>query len=493
MTETKDLAADVLPRQTGVFYGGAWHDTVSGRRLESHNPADGSLLATVSEAGGADVDRAVAAAKDAFPAWAAMPPLARAAVVRQAAAKVREHTEELALLDSLDCGNPIKAMITDVNVGATFLDFFAGMATEIKGETIAMGAGKLNYVLREPLGVVARIVPFNHPIMFACMKIGAPLIAGNAVILKPSEYTPLSALRLAELIGGILPPGVFNVLTGGREAGEALSKHPDVDNVSLIGSVPTGRAVMRSAAATIKSVILELGGKNALIAYPDADAATVAVNAVKGMNFTWTAGQSCGATSRLFVHQSIHDQVVKLVAEGADRIRVGIPSDMNTEMGCLTSKPQFDKTISYIELAKSEGARLVAGGGRVEGEEFVDGFFIRPTVFADVTHDMRIAKEEGFGPVLSIIKWSDEEEMLNAVNDVEYGLVASIWTRDLNTALRAAARVRCGYIWVNGASDHFLGVPFGGYKQSGLGREECLGELLAYTQIKNVNVTLGVS
>ena len=477
----------------GLYIGGEWTPGVAGETRVTINPSNGERLAEVPWAGEEDVDLAVKAAKRAAPDWAKTPPGERARCLEALAESILANAEELALIDVYDSGNTLSGMRGDMTWSADTLRYFAGLVREIKGTTFINGPDHLNMTLRQPYGVVAKIGAFNHPFRCCAEKVAAPLAAGNCVVVKQPEQTPLGGLRFAELCDGIFPPGVVNVVTGDAIAGSALVRHADVSRIAFIGSVETGRIIAREAAEGIKEVTLELGGKNALIAYPDADAATVAVNAVKGMNFTWTAGQSCGATSRLFVHQSIHDQVVKLVAEGADRIRVGIPSDMNTEMGCLTSKPQFDKTISYIELAKSEGARLVAGGGRVEGEEFVDGFFIRPTVFADVTHDMRIAKEEGFGPVLSIIKWSDEEEMLNAVNDVEYGLVASIWTRDLNTALRAAARVRCGYIWVNGASDHFLGVPFGGYKQSGLGREECLGELLAYTQIKNVNVTLGVS
>jgi betaine-aldehyde dehydrogenase len=372
---------------------------------------------------------------------------------------------------------------------AAGIDFFAGLVTEMKGASIPMGPGVVNFSVREPLGVVAKIIPFNHPLMFCAMRSAAPLAAGNTVIVKPPEQAPLSALRFAELIEGILPPGVLNILPGGREAGATLAGHADVAKVALIGSVPTGRAVMRAAAETVKPVMLELGGKNALIAFPDMDPDKVAAGVVAGMNFTWN-GQSCGSTSRAFLHEDIHDAVLAGVKARCEALKPGLPTEMATAVGAIVSKAQHDRILGFIEGAKAEGARLVCGGKPPADPRLAQGFYIEPTVFADVTPAMRIASEEIFGPVLSVFRWSEEPAMLRQVNAVEYGLTCSIWTRDLATAHRTAAAVEAGYIWVNGTSKHFLGAPFGGFKQSGIGREEGIEELLAYTQEKNIHITL---
>lgn len=480
----------VLPRKRGLYYGGAWHKASLGRRISVTNPADGSSLGEVDEATAEDINLAVKVARSAQPAWRALAPTQRAAAVRKMAQKVRDHAEELALLDALDCGNPRSAMVGDMQVGAHLLDYFAGLATELKGETIPTAEGQLNYVVRQPLGVVARIVPFNHPAMFVCAKIAAPLIAGNSVIIKPSEHTPLSALRLAELFDGLLPAGVLNIVNGQIEAGASLSEHEHVDNISLVGSIPTGKAVCRAAANTLKSTLMELGGKNAMVVFPDADLNKAAASAVHGMNFGWTAGQSCGSTSRLFLHESIYQEVLDQIIEQTNAIKLGLPEKVDTEMGCLSSKPQFDKVMEYIRIGESEGARLVSGGNRPDEPALAGGYFVRPTVFADVTRDMRIAREEIFGPVLSVIPWSDEQSVLEMANELEFGLTASVWTRDLAVAHRAASALDVGYVWINGSSAHIPGAPFGGAKQSGLGREECLEELFAFTQTKNVNVTL---
>jgi betaine-aldehyde dehydrogenase len=346
----------------------------------------------------------------------------------------------------------------------------------------------VNFSVREPLGVVGRIIPFNHPFMFCAGKSAAPLAAGNTVVVKPPEQAPLSSLRLAELIGGLLPAGVFNVVPGGREAGQRLASHPDVAMIALIGSVPTGRAVMKAASDTVKRTMLELGGKNALIAFADADPNDVAAAVIGGMNFTW-CGQSCGSTSRAFIHEKIYDAVLARMKEKIKYYKPGIPTDPATTMGAIVSKQQFDRVMSFIDSAKSEGARLITGGGPPSDPALKNGYYIEPTVFA-VTEKNRIAREEIFGPVLGIFKWHDEAKMLETVNAVEYGLTASIWTNDLNQAHRTAMAVNVGYVWINEVSKHFLGAPFGGFKQSGLGREECFEEMLSFTQEKNIHVKL---
>lgn len=480
----------VLPTQEGQFWGGQWHASAQAENLPSINPSTGEVLASVQVASAADVDAAVKSARQAFPGWAATAPLERARRLREAAARIRAHAEDLALLDAADCGNPVKAMVFDAEIAATQLEFFAGLVLEIKGETLPTGNGSLNYTRREPLGVVARIFPFNHPFMFAAGKIAAPLAAGNTVVIKPPEQAPLSTLRLMELLQDLFPPGVLNCVVGGRDIGAALVGHPDVAAVGLIGSVPAGKAVLHSAADTMKRCLLELGGKNAMIIYPDADFERAVDGAVRGMNFTW-CGQSCGSTSRLFLHESVHDRFVEqMIALLRERHRPGLATHMDTTMGALINRTQYERSLAYIASARSEGAQLATGGVHPKDPQLARGFFIEPTVFTSVTADMRLAREEVFGPVLSVLRWSREEEMLEAVNSTELGLTASIWTRDLVTAHRAAARVEAGYVWVNDCSSHFIGAPFGGYKQSGMGREESKDELYEFTQVKNVNVSM---
>lgn len=478
-----------LPQHTDFYYGGEWHAPKAGRYVETASPSNGVVLARVADGSAADAEAAIAAAKKAFKGWRATPPLERAKMLRQIAQIIRDNAEELALLDAADGGNPAKEMLGDAAFAANFHDFFAGLVTEMKGSSIPMGTGSVNFSVREPLGVVARILPFNHPFMFCAAKIAAPLAAGNTVVIKPPDQAPLSGIRLAELLHGVLPPGVFNVVLGGKEVGQTLASHKDVAKIALIGSVPTGRAVMRAAAETLKPVLLELGGKNALIAFPDADPDQVATAVVAGMNFTW-CGQSCGSTSRAFVHAKIYDAVVDRVKGRAAAFKPGVPTDFATTMGAIVSKTQYERVLGFIETTKKEGGRLVCGGKHPGTPELRDGYFVEPTIFADMQPGMTIAKQEVFGPVLAMFKWENEAEMLEEVNSVEYGLTCSIWTNNLQTAHRTAASVEAGYVWVNEVSRHFLGAPFGGFKQSGIGREESIEELLAFTQEKHIHIKL---
>jgi betaine-aldehyde dehydrogenase len=488
MTTTRTSEADGLPAQRGLYYGGAWHAPHGGTAY-TFDPATGRDLGACAEADAHDVDAAVAAADAAFPAWRALRPLERAAVVKRIAAVLRAHAAELAHLDARNGGNPVTEMERDVHAAAAQLDYFAGLATEVKGETIPMGAGAVDITAREPFGVCARIVAYNHPLMFTAGKMGPPLVAGNTVIMKPPHQAPLSALRMMQLIDGLAPPGVVNLLTGGRACGQALVAHPRVPRLSVIGSVETGRAIAQGAAAQLKHVTLELGGKNACVIYPDADLDKAIGGAVAGMNFTW-CGQSCGSTSRLFVHESVHARVVEGVLERVRRYRPGPPTDPATTMGAIISKAQHDKVLSYIALGRSEGATLAYGGNVPGDAALAGGWFVEPTVFTRVTQSMRLASEEVFGPVLSILSWHDEDALWRDVNAVRYGLTCSIWTRDLATAHRAAARAEAGFVWINHVGSHFIGVPFGGFKQSGIGREESFDELLSYTQVKNVYIAL---
>lgn len=469
----------------GQFIAGGFREGRGASRVVT-SPSTGEILAEIKDASPADLNEAVVAARSAQADWAEVGPSVRGKALKAAAARLREHEEELALVDAQDCGNPLKGMRFDVNLGATLMDFFAGLASEVKGETIPQAGGKLTYVTREPVGVVARLVPFNHPLMFAAAKIAAPLVSGNAVILKPSEETPLSALRMAEIIGDLFPEGLLTVLTGGAELGAAICSHPDIAAVGLIGSVSTGRTVLRSGAESLKRTQLELGGKNALVICEDADVGRAIAGAVKGMNLGWTAGQSCGSTSRVLVHEKHYERVVSALAEAFDAIRLGDPTDAATDMGSLSTRAQYEKVRGYVQRAVASGARLAAGGkpsGVCES-----GYFVRPTLICDVGPEAEISREEVFGPVLTVLKWQDETEMLEIVNGLDVGLTASIWTRDIDTAMRLSRRIHAGYVWVNDASDHYLGAPFGGVKHSGLGREECLEEVLAYTEAKTVTI-----
>jgi len=489
LAKTKAKIEAILPKHRDLYYDGKWQKPQGGY-LDTWNPATGDSLGPVAEANAADVDAAAKAAHKAFREWRKVKPLERAALLRKVAGVLRANAEELAMLDSANCGNPIREMLRDAVVAAVQIEFYAGMVTEAKGETLPMGEGVVNLSVREPYGVCGRIVAYNHPIMFTAGKIGPVLAAGNTAIMKPPFQAPLSALRMMELLDGILPPGVLNVIAAGRDGSQALVQHPLVPRISLIGSVPTGRAIMKAGADRLKHVTLELGGKNACIIYPDADLDKAIAGAVNGMNFTW-CGQSCGSTSRLFIHESVYDKVLAGVLDAARHFKPGIPTDMDTTMGAIISKAQHEKIMGYIDIGRKEGAQL-AFGGKVPADPVLSrGWFVEPAVFTGVNQNMRIANEEIFGPVLSVIKWRDEEEMFAQVNAVDYGLTGAIWTTSLANAHRAASRVESGYIWVNNTScSHFLGATFGGYKQSGVGREEDVNELLSYTQVKNIHITL---
>jgi betaine-aldehyde dehydrogenase len=484
----KTASGDVqLPANNGVYYGGGWHAPLSERWIDIAAPGTGERLMAVADAGAEDVARAAGAARAGALAWRRTAPLARAAIVRKMAQRLRDNARELALLDALDCGNPVSEMGSDVMVAAALLDFFAGLVTELKGDTIPMGHDALDYTEREPVGVVARIVAYNHPLLFAMGKLAAPLAAGNAVIIKPPVQAPLSALRCAELIGDLLPPGVFSLIPGGADAGAALAASPDVDMIGLVGSIPTGRRVMQAAASRLKPVALELGGKNPFIACPDVDPALAARAIVDGMNFTW-CGQSCGSTSRAFVHRSIYDEVCAKVALACAAFVPGDPTDPATTMGAMISREHRDRVKQAIDAAVAQGARLIAGGGIPRAGVPAGGFYLEPTVFADVAATSPLATEEFFGPVLALIPWDDEQEMLAAVHSLDVGLTAAIWTADLARAHRLAREIDAGFIWINEVGKHFLGAPYGGVKQSGIGRDECIGEMISFTREKNVHI-----
>jgi betaine-aldehyde dehydrogenase len=462
--------------------GGGWMDCV--------NPATETVVGRVPRGTADDVARAVDAARDAQRSWSALTVAKRSDYIHKLADTMAAHAGELLALEVADTGNSITGMSGDIASSIERLRYFAGLGYELQGTTIPGSEDKLTVTVREPYGVVGRIAAFNHPIAMAINGLCAALMAGNSVVLKPSEQCSLSTAMLGALAKDVLPPGVMNVVTGDGGVGVALVRHPQVKRLSFVGSESTGRAIQRSAAeVAVKSISLELGGKNPFIIFPDAPLDKAVDAAVLGMNFIWQ-GQSCSSTSRLLVHDSVYDQVAERVAAKAREIRIGDPFQWSTQMGAIISRAQLEKVEHYVGLAKDEGARLLTGGRRPTGAGFERGFWYEPTVFADVTQSMRVAREEIFGPVLSILRWSDVDEAVSMANDVELGLTGAIWTRDISTALRTARRLETGYIWINGVASNARAVPFGGFKNSGVGRERGLEELYSYTEEKSVQIFL---
>ncbi|MER7434689.1 MULTISPECIES: aldehyde dehydrogenase family protein [Pseudonocardia] len=459
-------------------------------RYEVEDPTTGGILTDAPDCSVEEVDRIVVAAAGAQRAWGSLPPRARAATVREFAALLRAHTDELATLDAVDAGFPLPVMRADVDAAATLLEIMADHALALGGATYPLSQN-LHYSLQEPYGVVGRIVPFNHPLFFAAGKVAAPLVAGNAVVLKAPDQAPLSSLRMAELAAEVFGPDLCAVVSGrGAVSGRALVKHSLIRRIGFIGAPDTGRLIQREAAESgVKYVTLELGGKNALVVMPDADLDAAAASAVSGMNFTATAGQSCGSTSRLLLHESIADEVLASVVEQVRAVRVGHPLTDGTQMGPVIDRRQYDKTLGAIHAATDAGAEVVAGGGRPDtvGEQ---GWYVAPTVLTHMAPDNPAAMEEIFGPVLSVLTFAEEAEAVEIANRTDYGLTAGVWTSDVTRAHRMAGRLQAGYVWINGSSRHYWGLPFGGTKSSGVGREESVEELLSYSETKAVTVAL---
>ena len=475
-----------------MLIGGELVESEGGGWDASLNPANEETIGRSPAGTARDVARAVEAATKASTDWSRRPPGERAATMRRFADALLERADAFLRIEVMDTGNTITPMRGDVKMAVDSLHYYAGLIYELKGETIPGAQNLLHFTIREPYGVVVRIAPFNHPLMFAVARTAAALAAGNAVIVKPPETSPLSALLLGEVAREVFPAGVFNIVTGtGAVVGDALVRHPDVKRIAFIGSSATGRAIQRAAAETgVKHVTLELGGKNPMIVFPDCDPQAVSKAAVGGMNFAWQ-GQSCGSTSRLLVHDDIYDAVLDGVVERVSKIKLGDPMSEQSEMGPVNSATQLRKVMHYIDAGKADGARLMTGGKRPSGKDFDRGYWVEPTVFADATQDMRIAREEVFGPLLTVLRWSDVDDALKIANAVEYGLTAAIWTKDINKALQTARRVRAGFVWINTVGAHYPAVPFGGFKNSGVGREEGVEELYSYTENKTVNVAFG--
>ncbi|MPZ26712.1 MAG: aldehyde dehydrogenase family protein [Micromonosporaceae bacterium] len=464
-----------------------------GRTESCLDPSTGAVFAAAPVASEADCAAAVGAAAAAVPGWRDTPVTDRAQRLRTLARTLREQADSLSTLESTDCGNPIRTSRNDIEYAAAGLEYFAGIGLELKGDTIPVTAGGWHLTRWEPYGVVLRITAFNHPLMFAASRIAAPLLAGNSVVLKPAPQAPLSTLVLGRIAAEILPPGVLNVLNGpGPTVGARLAADPRVRRIGVTGSVGTGRAVLRTAAATMAQVSLELGGKNPMIVFPDADPVAAADAAVEAMNFGWQ-GQSCGSTSRLLVHRSLVGAVTERVVERVRELRVGPALDPATGMGPLISRAHQRRVLGFLDEAVAAGARALTGGGRPDRPELAGGFYVEPTVFDAVRPELRIATEEVFGPVLSILGWDDEQQALQQANATPYGLTACLWTNDLDRVLRLVPLLEAGYVWVNGRGQHWLGLPFGGYKDSGLGREEGIEELRSYSQLKSVSLLPGAA
>jgi betaine-aldehyde dehydrogenase len=472
------------------FINGAYVQDPHGRPLESRYPATGEVIARLNAAGAETVNAAVAAARSGFREWAATPPVERGRVLRRAAALLRERNRELSELETLDTGKPLQeTLVADAASGADCLEYFGGLTATLTGEHIDLG-GSFAYTRREPLGVVAAIGAWNYPIQIACWKAAPALACGNAVVFKPSEVTPLSALKLAEILTEAgLPDGVFNVVQGFGETGAHLVSHPDVAKVSLTGSVPTGTKVAELAAQTLKHVTLELGGKSPLVIFDDAhldNAVSAAINA----NF-YSSGQICSNGTRVFVQKGLKEAFLARLAERTANARLGDPMDETTDTGPLVSKVQFDKVLAYIQRGKAEGARLVCGGDRASVAGMPEGLFVQPTVFADVADHMAIAREEIFGPVMCVLDFDSEEEAVARANATEFGLAAGVFTRDIQRAHRVIAALNAGTCWINTYNLTPVEMPFGGYKKSGFGRENGHAAIGHYSQVKSVYVEMG--
>ncbi len=472
-----------------LFIGGQWLDSVAGKTFTTINPATEEPLTQVAEAGTEDIDRAVKAARQAFTegAWARFSPSERGRLLWKIGDLLEARLTEIAEIETLDSGKTIgEASKVDVPLAADCFRYFAGWATKIEGETVPTRGSLFSYTLREPLGVVGQIIPWNFPVLLAAWKVAPALAAGNTVVLKPAELTPLSALKLAEIAEEAgLPPGVLNVVPGfGAVAGAALVDHPGVDKIAFTGSTAIGQEIMRRASGTLKRLTLELGGKSPNVVFADADLDAAVRGASNGIFYN--KGEVCTAGSRLFLEEGLHDSFLDRLQAQTAKLTQGDPLDPKTRLGPQVSEAQMTRVLSYIDRGKAEGARLVCGGSRAPGR----GYFVRPTIFDDVAGHMTIAREEIFGPVLSVIRFREIEEVIRAANDTPYGLAAAVWTRDIKKAHRAARALHAGTVWINTYGLYDSAVPFGGFKMSGFGRELGRHGLMEYTQTKSIWVDL---
>ena len=473
-----------------LLIDGQWVE--GGKTLDSINPATGEVLTSVIEASAQEVDRAVEAARRAFAGgrWRAMPASERGRMIWQLADLVENHIDELAELETLDNGKPIfESRQVDLPMVVDVLRYYAGWATKIHGETVNASDTAFTYTLREPVGVVGLIIPWNFPLLLASWKLGPALACCNTMVLKPAEQTPLTALRFGELaVEAGLPAGVLNIVTGGPETGKAMVRHPGIDKIAFTGSTIVGKEIMRSGADTIKRVTLELGGKSPNIVFADSDLDSAVRGAVNGIFYG--KGEVCNAGSRLFIESRVRDEFMNKLVARAKKMQPGDPLDPKTRMGAIVSREQMNTVLGYIDAGKKEGAQLIAGGKPVSVDGG-NGFFIEPTIFDGVHNDMKIAQEEIFGPVLATLSFDDVDQVVELANRSPYGLAAAVWTKDLKKAHQVSRRLRAGTVWINTYGLMDASLPFGGYKSSGFGRELGQAALEHYTEIKTVWLNMG--
>ncbi|MDQ5819406.1 MAG: aldehyde dehydrogenase family protein [Actinomycetota bacterium] len=466
-----------------LFIANEWTPTRNGQTFEAINPSTEEILTQVARGGPEDIDDAVAAAREAFEGpWRRVNPEERGRLLYRVARELEARINEFAELETLDTGKPLAHAHGEISGCVRYLDYYAGAADKIHGETIPLGSDYLNYTVREPLGVTAHIVPWNMPLSMVCRSLAPALAAGNTAVIKPAEQTPLTALKFAEIFLDLqFPPGVYNVVPGfGEEAGKALGEHPGIGSITFTGSVETGRNILHSAAEHVKPVVLELGGKSPQIIFADTDLDLAASEVAKGIYSN--TGQYCDAGSRLLVDEGVREPLLEKLIQHSRQIKLGEGMN-NPDMGPLVSAEHLERVLGYIDIGRQEGANMLIGG---KAEEFERGYFVSPTVFDEVESKMRIAQEEIFGPVLSVLPFSGDEEAARIANDSSYGLAAGIFTQNIDRAMRFASEVQAGYVMINEYFTGGMGSPFGGYKQSGIGREKGLVALDNYTQIKNV-------
>jgi acyl-CoA reductase-like NAD-dependent aldehyde dehydrogenase len=478
--------------QSRLLIGGEWVDAHAGATVPTIDPATNQTIVEVAAAQPQDVDRAVAAARRAFPAWRDFDPDERARVLLRVAELIEEQRDYLARVESHDVGKPVReAALVDLPACWDPFRFFAGMVRAIDGRVLALPRDSLDYVRKEPMGVVGMIIPWNFPLHIACRKSSAALAAGNTIVLKAPELAPLTCLELGRIcLEAGMPPGVFNVVPGlGEVAGAALVEHSEVNKIAFTGSVPTGRSVMRGGADTVKRVSLELGGKSPSVVFADADIGRAVTGSLFGIYLA--QGEVCSAGSRVLVERPIYDEFVARFTDKAKSIRIGLPHRWETQLGALINRRQAERVFGYVDIGRSEGATVVYGGSPPADPELAQGNFMEPTIFADVTNDMRIAQEEIFGPVVVIVPFEGEAEAIRIANDVRYGLAAGIWTIDGAKAHRVAHSLEAGSIWVNHFGVYPSEAPFGGYKESGTGHDLGLESLSEYLEIKNVHYNIG--